>query len=87
MVMIYKYIDNKIAAGVIYGLVYIAALAFTFALVYGSNSGGTIAVRRFEKGKEFDGEKFYSEVWTNPVYHFSSSFYGMITSLLYFKFR
>lgn len=87
VLLVYKSMDNKLVAGIIYLVMIIASLGATFALVYSNDVGGTIAVRRFEKGKEFDGEKFYAHVWSNPIYHFSSFYYGMILCLVYLRFR
>jgi hypothetical protein len=87
ILLIYKSSVNKMLAGIVYIIMFLAAFGATFALVSSSDSGGSIAVRRFEKGKEYDGEKFYAEVWSNPIYHFSSFYYGMVLCLVYLRFR
>lgn len=45
---------NKFVSGVIYFVMFIAALIGTYWLVYTKNLGATIAVRRFDTG--FNGE-------------------------------
>ena len=42
----------------IYVFMFVVALGLTFYLVYSSNVGGTIAVRRFEKGKEYENQVY-----------------------------
>ena len=86
ILMIYVKTDKSKLSVIIYACIFVASLAATFGLVYGANVGGSIATRRFEQGKEAGGEDFFAQVYTNPLFNFSSFFYGMMIALVYINY-
>lgn len=73
----YKYIESKFFCGIIFFLIGVFGLLINFSFTYFSNYGATIIM----------SEEFYAKVFMNPVYHFTSFFYGIAMSIVYIRFR
>lgn len=73
----YKFIESKFFCGIIFLLIGVFGLLANFMFTYFSNYGATI----------IQSEEFFAKVFMNPIYHFTSFFYGIAMSIVYIRFR
>jgi hypothetical protein len=76
-IAVYKYVQSKFFLGIILFGIFIFGLLATFIFTYTSNYGATMIM----------SEQFYAKVFMNPLYHFTSFFYGIVVSIIYIRFR
>jgi len=76
-IAMYKFIESKFFCGVIFLLIGIFGLLANFIFTYFSNYGATIIM----------SEPFFAKVFMNPLYHFTSFFYGIAMCIVYIRFR
>ena len=85
LIAIYKYMRGPVV-GVIYGCIGGAALVGTFLMVLLVDRGATLAFHP-EPNAAARADDFFSWVFMNPLYHFSSFFLGMLVCLAYVTFK
>jgi len=74
---IYSKIDSPTKSLVVFGSIGAASLIWNFFIVYNKNIGGTMVLN----------DQFFSEVFMTPWYQFSSFYFGIMMSLVYFRFK
>jgi len=77
LVAFYKFIENKMIPALLFIILGGFALIAQFCLVYFTNKGGTIVMN----------DEFFAKVYMNPIFHFSSFLYGIVMSLVYYRFK
>jgi peptidoglycan/LPS O-acetylase OafA/YrhL len=78
-IWVYKKIDNSWRSGILFFMVIMIFIIGNFIFALTNDYGATIAM--------ISNDEFFSKVFMNPLFHFSSFFYGILMSLTYIRFR
>ena len=74
---LYKNVESKMMSGIILTSITLLSVVCVYIFAFTTDYGATPA----------NSEEFFSKVFMNPIFHFSSFFFGICMSLVYIRFR